>query len=97
MSASKTQSDLDNKINAIKQLLQLFRFERMLYLIVTILSLLVLIGCALYLLLKGDSQIPAVVGMFGSSGSIAFSCGRLLKMWSDAIRILSPITSKEND
>ncbi|PJC60201.1 MAG: hypothetical protein CO023_01595, partial [Flavobacteriales bacterium CG_4_9_14_0_2_um_filter_35_242] len=59
-----TENNYDEKIKAIKQLLEMFKFERMIYLGITILSLIVLVGCAVYLLIAGTNQIPAVIGMF---------------------------------
>ena len=90
-----TESSLDDKIKAIRQLLELFRFERIVYLIITLISLIILIGCALYLLLQGTSQVPAVVGLFTSSGAVAYTCGRLLKMWGDAIQLLGSMKNEE--
>jgi len=89
------QDDLNDKIDAIGRLLQLFKLERVIYVIVTLLSLLVLLSCAVYLLVtKGSSDIAPVAGLFGSSGAITFTLGRLLRMWSDAMNILSPINKK---
>ncbi len=85
------KNNYDDRINAIRQLLELFKFERMVYLGGTVFSVIVLLGCAIYLLRQGESQIPAVVGMFTSTGGVAVTCGRLLKMWSDAMQLLSSI------
>lgn len=90
-----TESSLDDKVKAIRQLLDLFKFERIVYLIITLISLIILIGCALYLLLQGSSQVPAVVGLFTSSGAVAYTCGRLLKMWGDAIQLLGSMKNEE--
>ena len=89
------ESSYDEKIKAIKQMLQLFKFERAVYLSITILSLIVLLGCAFYLLKQGANQITAVVGMFASSGGIGYTCGRLLKMWSDAMQLLGSIQNND--
>ncbi len=87
--------ELGKKIEAIGKLLDLFKYERIMYLSVTIISLLVLLGCALYMLYtRGKDSMPEVIAMFGSSGGIMVTCGRLLKMWSDAIQILSGIQNK---
>lgn len=92
----ETNDDLDKRVVAIGKLLEMFKFERMVYLTVTILSLIVLICCAVYMIFiqKNNDLIPAIIAMFGSSGGIAFTCGRLLKMWSDAMQILAPLNSK---
>lgn len=92
-----TDPTLNDKLNAIKKLLDLFKFERTIYLLVTIISLIVLLICAVYLMISSSNQIPAVIGMFGSSGGIGFTCGRLLKMWSDAIKMLSNVDKKDTE
>lgn len=86
--------DLNNRIEAISKLLNLFKFERIVYVVVTILSLLVLLTCAIHLLLsKTASDLAPVIGMFGSSGVITFTLGRLLRMWSDVMKSLFPTTN----
>ncbi|MFD1874495.1 hypothetical protein [Hymenobacter bucti] len=88
------QNDLDLKIDAIGKLLNLFKLERLIYAIVTIISLIVLLSCAIFLLKDHDSA--KAIGLFGSSGAITFTLGRLLKMWNDALNILSlPVTSSK--
>ena len=86
---------LDTKVEAIKSLLDAFKYERIVYLIVTVISLFVLFGCALYLIFTNQS-IAAVIGMFGSSGAITYTAGRVLRMWSEALRILSPLAKGED-
>jgi hypothetical protein len=88
------QNELDGKVKAIRQLLDMFKIERMVYLGITILCLLVLLGCAFYLLF-GKGEIAAVIGMFSASGGVTYTCGRLLKMWSDAMQLLSSIKKEE--
>jgi hypothetical protein len=77
-------------MQTIKQLLDLFRLERMVYLAVTLSSVVVLLACAIILLVRKESPASAILGLFGASGGITYSTGRLLKMWSDAIRMLDP-------
>ena len=91
---ANSENNLDDKVKAIKQLLDLFKFERMVYLGITILSLIVLFGCAIYLLSQDKNQMPAVIGMFTSSGGVAYTGGRLLKMWSDAMQLLGSFKSE---
>ena len=85
--------NIDKKVNAIRQLLTMFKIERIIYLSVTILALIVLFVCAIYLLLsqEGTKEIPYVIGLFASGGAVTFTCSRLLKMWSDAIQLIGNI------
>jgi hypothetical protein len=84
---------LEHTVNAIKELVSLFKTERTVYLIIISLSLLILIGTAILLLSKADSHEKSVeiIGLFLSSGGIVFSTGRLLKMWSDAMQLINKI------
>ena len=66
----------------------MFRLERLVYLLVTLFSVAVLLVCASVLLVKHTASYPEILGLFGSSGGITYSTGRLLRMWSDAIHIL---------
>ena len=88
--------NLSDRVSAIKELLEVFRFERIVYLTINIVSFIVLISSAILLLLKNTDSPIEVLGLFGSSGGITYSTGRLLRMWSEALKILSPI-SKGND
>ena len=78
------------RLDAIRQLLEMFRVERLVYLAITMLSVFVLLLCAVILLWKRTASYVEIFGLFGSSGGITYSTGRLLKMWSDAIQILLP-------
>lgn len=78
------------RVDAIKQLLNLFKPERTVYLVITLSSLLVLLTCAIVLICKSAVGTAELVLLFSSSGGITYSTGRLLRMWSEAIRILQP-------
>jgi hypothetical protein len=91
----QTTSNIDEKLKAIEKLLGLFKFERICYLVITIISIIVLFTCAIYLITSGGkNQIPSVIGLFSSTGGIMYVCGRLLRMWSDAINFVESKISK---
>jgi len=88
-------NDLREKMEVVKQLTELFKFERMVYMAVTILSLAMIMGSALSLMLR-DAAGPAELTMlFGSSGLIAVTAGRLLFMWNETIKRLVPLNEPE--
>ena len=84
--------DLQKRLNIVRELLGLFRFERFTYLAVNIFALIMLLGSGLVLLLRphdSDMSLYAVVvALFGSSGLITLSISRLLHMWDQAIAML---------
>ena len=55
---------LEQTVNAIKELVQLFRTERVVYLIISMLSVIVLIGTAVSMILKSESQ-DNTIGIMG--------------------------------
>ena len=85
-----SEDDLAGKVEAIKSLLGVFKLERMVYLTVTVLSLLILFASAIRLLMQDERDDAALVFIVSGSGGILYATGRLLRMWSDALRMLSP-------
>jgi len=89
----------EEKLQAVKQLLELFRLERMVYIVVTIVALVVLVSSAMYLIfffpVDRSQSIPIGLGLFGSSGAITFTTSRLLHMWTQAFEAI--LESKEGD
>lgn len=86
-----SDENLQARLDAIKQLLGLFRFERAVYLGVTVLSLVVLLAVAISLFLSQQAGPVEVTGLFGSSGAITYTTGRLLRMWSEALRVIATV------
>lgn len=85
-----SKSKVDASVEAVKQLLALFKLERMVYLAITLICLLLLIFVAVMQLNSpgDDSKYAVVTGLVGSSGGIVYTAGRLLKMWSEAMRLI---------
>lgn len=85
-----TEIKLDQSVNAVEKLLGFFKFERYCYLIVTIISFIVLLLIASLLLIKDfQNNYTIVIGMIVPSGAIAYACGRILKMWDDALKFIT--------
>ena len=83
-------SELNAKLKAVERMVGLFKMERMTYLGVTLISLIMLLGAGVYMFIDDKVNQMAVLSlMFGSSGLITYSAGRLLKMWDQAITMLS--------
>jgi hypothetical protein len=82
--------DLRLRLDAVERLTTLFRTERMVYLVTTIISLLMLVGSALSLMLRNQAGTAELTMLFGSSGLITYTAGRLLYMWNEALKRLMP-------
>lgn len=89
--------DIKARMEVVRELTELFRFERMVYLGVTILSLAMLVGSALSLMIKNQAGTAELTMLFGSSGLITYSTGRLLFMWNEALKRLMPSDQKEGE
>lgn len=96
-----TSQALRSRLEAVERLAALFRFERFVYLAITVISFLLLLGVAIRLFIADTAQIAEWGLLFGSSGLITVTANRVLQMWSQALRIIAsePIggSSKEAD
>ena len=81
--------EFQSRMDAVERLTRLFRLERIVHLSVTSLSLALLLVSAGVLLYKGQAGPAELTGLFGSSGLITYSAGRLLFMWNQALRLLA--------
>lgn len=84
-------------ITEIKELIELFRFERITYLCITVGSLIILIVVAISLLTKGNSDPTLFYALFLPTGAIGITSSRLLKMWSDSIDYLGKFSLQKGD
>ncbi len=82
-------AELEARMNAVERLTKLFSAERMVYLVVTAVSLVMLLVSAGVLLVKGRAGPGEMSGLFGSAGLITYSAGRLLFMWTQALKLLA--------
>lgn len=80
-------------VSAIERLTTLFRIERLVYLVITTLALLLLLGSAGILLARSQASAASLTVLFGSSGLITVSVARLLRMWERAFDMLDRATS----
>jgi hypothetical protein len=83
------ESSINSRMAAVERLTALFRLERMVHLGITSVSLALLLVCAGVLLVRGQAGPAELTGLFGSSGLITYSAGRLLFMWNQALRLLA--------
>lgn len=76
------------RLDAVRQLMQFFKAERIAYLSAAIVSVGMILYCA-YKVLAKDPTPSALVGLFGSGGMISLGMGRLLTMWTQAMRLIA--------
>jgi hypothetical protein len=80
---------LKSRMDAVERLTKLFKIERMVYLIITTLSLGILLTSAAVLLIEKRADNLELAGLFSSSGLITYTTGRLLKMWNQALQLIA--------
>jgi hypothetical protein len=80
---------LAERVSAVRQVTELFRTERLVYLGLTTVAVLLLLASALGLILQKSGDPATLTLLFGSSGLITVSLTRLLKMWDRALDLLS--------
>ena len=81
--------NLEERVRAVRLLLDEFKLERYVYISVIGVCLIILLSGAIIATLKASFDNATVVAMFGPSGVIAAMAGRLLKMWDRAAEIVS--------
>ncbi len=89
---------LDSRSRSILALISAFRPERMTYLVITAISAAALLGCTGVLLWQSfgpgrsddlsDADVALLVGLFGSSGVVTYSVGRILRMWDQVVDLI---------
>lgn len=89
-------ASLAERLSAVERLVHLFRLERMVHLFVTSISLVMLLASAALLLSRSGPDMVVLTGLFGSSGLIAYSVGRLLRMWDQALQALQVSPSSKS-
>ena len=88
INCKEMDDELQKRYEIVEKLTTLFKFERMIHLIVTTVSLIILLVTITILLIKGSAGTAELTLMFGSSGLITYSAGRLLRMWDQALKII---------
>lgn len=80
-------NDINSRIEAVERLVNLFKAERMVYLGITFISLVMLLASALFLIFRSQAEPSVLVMLFGSSGLIGYSTNRILHMFDQALRL----------
>ncbi len=84
---------LKYKVEAVRTLTDMFRFERFVYMGIILLCLVILLTTVAMALFGGQESISNaafITTMFGSGGIITSMTGRLLHMWNRAIDLMQP-------
>jgi hypothetical protein len=93
---SNNENNGSDRIEQIQILINAFKMERVIYIILTTISAISLIGLGLYLALnKGDSQ--TFLALLAPTGTLTLCIFRVLKMWDDALKFITNPNFNDND
>ena len=92
---SGPEPSFKERVEALKEVTNLFRFERTVYLVLTASAVVLLLVSATVLIVKEGPDLALLTPLFGSTGLIAFTVGRVLRMWDRALDILQPPAVKK--
>lgn len=90
------QNNVDTTVEAIREVVALFKGERIAYMVITIISAMVLIGSAIIMIINSDSneQYMEITGLFGSSGTVLYATSKLLKMYNSSMDLIREVITK---
>jgi hypothetical protein len=81
---------LESRVRAVERLAQMYKVERLAYLAITVTSFLILLAVAIRLLYRDPEGWKEWAGLLlGPSGLIAITANRLLRMWTQSLRMVA--------
>lgn len=83
----------ERKLDMLKELNSIFRPERVVHLCVTLVSAVVLLTCGVIVAVKDQSRYPELTGLFGSTGALTYTTGKILSMWDKALKVIFSASS----
>lgn len=90
----KTNGNDLSRINQIEFLINAFKMERIIYIILTSISAVSLMAIGIYLIIdKNDTR--SFLALLAPTGTLTLCIFRVLKMWDDALKFIA--NSKMND
>ena len=72
----------------VERILGATKPERTVYLVLTTVSAVVLIVSACALLIRNRADIGTITVLLGSSGIMGVSIGQILRVWTDALKLV---------
>lgn len=84
------------KIEDVQKLIDTFKMERIIYVILTSVSAISLIGIGIYVALV-EKNYQGFIALLVPTGTLTLCIFRVLKMWDDALKFISNINNEENE
>ena len=77
----------EQKMEAVERLTATFKMERIVYLILTMLSAITIIGIGMYLAIE-KNDYKSFITLSVPTGTLTLCIGRIYKMWDDIMRLI---------
>ncbi|WP_027377316.1 hypothetical protein [Kaistella palustris] len=84
-----------SRIEEVEKLIDTFKMERVIYVILTSVSAVTLIGLGLYMAIA-QQNIEGFIALLVPSGTLTLCIFRVLKMWDDALKFISNDNNHES-
>jgi hypothetical protein len=90
-------SDLKDKADYVERILAATRVERYVYLCICGASAVFLLICAVTMMLQHHGDFSTILPLFGSTGVITYSSSQIMRVWSDAMKLVLPAGKDDNE
>jgi hypothetical protein len=80
---------MNKDLETVQKLIDTFKIERIIYIALTSVCAITLLGISVFMLVAGKIRIEYFISMFVPSGVITLCVYRILKMWDDALKFLN--------
>lgn len=84
------------RIEDVQKLIDTFKMERIIYVILTSISAISLIAIGLYVALV-EKNYQAFIALLVPTGTLTLCIFRVLKMWDDALKFISNSNNEDNE
>ena len=88
------ESELKSLKDVLNWLIDKFKLERMVYLIATGISIIMLLVCAILIIIQKGATVEILVMLFGSTGLIGYSVNRLMRMFDQTLEVIASTQEK---
>lgn len=81
-------NDLNARVDVVKQLTELFRLERLIYIVATAIAVLLILVIAAVTVKYHGANSENLTLLFGSTGVVGYTGNRLIVMWTKSLEVV---------
>jgi len=87
---AKPATDLELRMQYVQKLMGAIRPERTVFLVISAGSAVVMLVFAVVILLQHHGDVATLSGLGGSTGVLTVSTAQILRVWTDALKLVLP-------